>query len=285
MGTIVPMGKTVTEHIIADLNRKSADLVLHVGDLAYAGVNKWGEWEPTWDVWVQQIEPLASTMPYMVTVGNHEEFFNFTSFNHRFIMPGDSQGGRGNFWYSFDFGNVHLLSMSTEDDYSTGSVQYKFIEADLASARADPSIVWIMVAGHRPYYSSDADEYDSHKPGCALLHYLEPLFIKYQVDMVLTGHMHCYERTYPVNNGTVHATPGQKVFTKPDWPIYMVQGTAGALIVEKWIDPQPAWSANRQLAYGYGRMQIQVSGSNHTLHYQYKSGMAGTVLDELIIYK
>ncbi len=79
-------------------------------------------------------------------------------------------------------------------------------------------MTWLFVAGHRPYLSSDKSEYDSHKPGAPLLHYLEPLFAKYQarlraapspppprpprvpitvtpaqVDMVLTGHMHCYE--------------------------------------------------------------------------------------------
>jgi len=244
----------------------------------------------TWDVWVQQIQPLASTMPYMVTVGNHEEFFNFTSYINRFTMPGDSQkGGNGNFLYSFDYGNVHLLSMDTESEYSPGSPQYTFIEQDLAAARNDPNIVWLMVAGHRPYYSSDADEYGSHSPGGALLRYLEPLLIKYKVDLILTGHMHCYERTYPVNNGTIHATPGQKVFTNPDLPIYIVQGTAGALIVETWVTPQPVWSAfryaDRLLAYGYGRMDITTTATNSTLHYKYLTGKEGKVVDELIIYK
>ncbi len=36
-------------------NAKQAfDIILHVGDLAYAGVNSHGEWEPTWDVYVRR---------------------------------------------------------------------------------------------------------------------------------------------------------------------------------------------------------------------------------------
>jgi hypothetical protein len=40
----------------------------------------------------------------MTGVGNHESFYNFTAFNHRWQMPGDNAGG--NFWFSFDYGNV-----------------------------------------------------------------------------------------------------------------------------------------------------------------------------------
>jgi Purple acid Phosphatase, N-terminal domain/Calcineurin-like phosphoesterase len=58
------------------------DVVMHAGDLSYAnGV------ESTWDDYMRKIEPVAAYIPYMVAVGNHEIFFNFTSFKHRFRMP------------------------------------------------------------------------------------------------------------------------------------------------------------------------------------------------------
>jgi len=50
-------------------------------------------------------------------------------------------------------------------------------------------------------YSSDADGYDNHRPGCNLLRNLEEMLNKYRVDIVMTGHEHCYERTFPVVNG------------------------------------------------------------------------------------
>jgi hypothetical protein len=35
---------------------------------------------------------------------------------------------------------------------------------------------------------------------------LEPLFVKYGVDVAFWGHMHCYERTCPVINGLCQGT-------------------------------------------------------------------------------
>lgn len=41
-------------------------------------------------------------------------------------------------------------------------------------------------------------------------------------------------------------------YVNPQTPIYVVQGTAGALINEKWVKPAPEWSLKRLLKYGYG---------------------------------
>jgi hypothetical protein len=56
--------------------------------------------------------------------------------------------------------------------------------------------------------NSNKDQYDSHKPGCPLLVNLEPLFNKYGVDLVLQGHQHNYERTYPYRDGKIYITEG-----------------------------------------------------------------------------
>lgn len=113
---------------------------------------------------------------------------------------------------------------------------------------------------------SDADQYDAHKPGCRLLVNLEPLLNKYKVDLVLNGHQHCYERTYPFYKDKVIITEGstENVYLNPQAPVYMTQGTAGALMRERWIKPIPEWSAKRYERYGYGRIRIHDNG---TLHY------------------
>ena len=67
-----------------------------------------------------QIEPLASEVPFMVGVGNHDMFYDGAAFAARFHMPWEkSQGSPGNFWYSFDIGSVHVISSSSEHDYSS----------------------------------------------------------------------------------------------------------------------------------------------------------------------
>ena len=40
-----------------------------------------------WDVFMRKVEPIASRVPYQVTPGNHEFWFNFSAYNHRFVMP------------------------------------------------------------------------------------------------------------------------------------------------------------------------------------------------------
>lgn len=130
-------------------------------------------------------------------------------------------------------------------------------------------------------YSSDQSQWDTHQPGAKYQTAIEPLLHKFKVDMVVNGHMHCYERTWPNNNGTTSDTQNLNVFNQPSNPIWIVQGNAGAAIVERWIEPQPAWSAVRVLAYGYGRMSVFNSTS---LYYESRS-VDGTVVDYFYLNK
>ena len=41
---------------------------------------------------------------------------------HRFVTP---TNGHGLYWYSFNYGSVHVLQMSSEHDWTEGSEQYK----------------------------------------------------------------------------------------------------------------------------------------------------------------
>jgi len=287
MGTVMPLGFEVTKWIEAEHATDPFDLILHVGDLAYAGTGSDREIEPIWDDWMNQIQPLASLIPYQVTVGNHEHYYNWTSFRHRFAMPFYDRANN-KFWFSFDYANVHLVAMSMDSNpYDENSEQYEWLVNDLSAAyqrrlsSSTPS--WIILSGHRPFLCSDESEYDQHCPGAPLLATIEPLLLKYQVDLVLTGHMHCYERTYPNINGTV-TIPGTNNFTNIDQPIYIVQGTAGALIAERWIEPQPEWSAFRKLEYGYGRMEVTTTASQSTLHYVFH-GQNEVVVDQVWLNK
>ena len=71
----------------------------------------------------------------------------------RFTMP-ESPGSNGIFWYSFDYGSVHFTMISTEHDLSPGSVQYLWLEKDLASVDRSRT-PWLVVSGHRPMYNSE----------------------------------------------------------------------------------------------------------------------------------
>lgn len=62
-------------------------------------------------------------------------------------------------YYSKDFGNIHILLMDTSGKvpYNAGSDQYKFIEADLKTAKNNPVIDWIFVVSNRAMYGSQTN--------------------------------------------------------------------------------------------------------------------------------
>ncbi|KAK3740335.1 hypothetical protein QZH41_009414, partial [Actinostola sp. cb2023] len=133
-----------------------------------------------WDQWHALIEPYATLVPYMVGIGNHEQdhttggakdpsgapgegfhpsWGNFgddsggecgVPMYKRFHMP---ENGNALWWYSFDYGSVHFVMMSTEHNFTKGSVQYNWLVKDLENV--DRSVTpWIVFTGHRPMYTS-----------------------------------------------------------------------------------------------------------------------------------
>lgn len=194
----------------------------------------------------------------MTTPGNHESFYNWTAFTNRYKMP---LNGNENFWFSYDYGNVHMISLSTEHCFEAECDQMIWLKSELERAQSNRETVpWVVVSMHRPVYCSDESAYDSHSPGGTYQTLLEPLFLQYDVDIVIQGHLHAYERVHPVENGIVTVTPsayhpslGQRVdmyHSEGKGPVYVVQGNTGAMQFEKWIHPQPEWSAVR-FANGY----------------------------------
>ncbi|MGD0245368.1 MAG: metallophosphoesterase family protein [Streptosporangiaceae bacterium] len=100
-------------------------------------------------------------------------------------------------------------------DYASGrpNLQTIWLEKTLAGARRDPSVDMIVVFMHQCAMSTSVPGNGSD---LAIRQAWLPLFDQYQVDLVLSGHEHDYERTYPVRgydagaHGTVVApNPGQ----------------------------------------------------------------------------
>ena len=74
----------------------------------------------TWgDMWLDSVEPIASTQYYMTSIGNHEPIYDALNYRSRFSMPGHDDPDRlaastENLWYSFDVGNTHWVAYDTE---------------------------------------------------------------------------------------------------------------------------------------------------------------------------
>ena len=97
-------------------------------------------------------------------------------------------------YYSFDYNNVHFISLATEIPFEQGSEQFEFVNHDLMNTKTNPSIDWIIVYYHQPMYTSKTN-HEGLAPFRDLYH---NLFNEYGVDLVLQGHVHNYQRTYPL---------------------------------------------------------------------------------------
>jgi len=243
------------------------DAVLHVGDFAY-DMNK--EAGAVGDAFMEQIQPIAAYLPYMTCPGNHENADDFHQYRARFSMPG--YNATQSLYHSFDIGPVHFVAVSTEVYYYGPNIllrvmkQYQWLKQDLewASAPANRTLrPWILLFGHRPMYCSTGDKDDCTKVHCKTrvgifgMYGLEPLLVKYGVDLAIWAHEHAYERIYPVYNYTVYKDSPDPYFN-PKAPVHITTGAAGCLEnLDPWMPDQPAFSAKRVGQYGYSRLQVK----------------------------
>ncbi|EGG18270.1 hypothetical protein DFA_03762 [Cavenderia fasciculata] len=273
------MGSTGGDSVtIANLaKRTDFSFLLHVGDIAYANDSPSGNYT-IWTSFLEQINQLSSTLAYQVCIGNHDTFQDEKIYQKTFIMPTEKSDET---WYSFDYNGVHFVAFSTEDDYSTISKQYAWIEKELSSFRASNEFGWLIVYAHRPMYCSSSDGYcdASDKKHKDVLKYIEPLLYKYNVHLVVMGHSHSYERTLPVYENRVMGT-----YEQPLAPVHLVIGTAGNRegLINGWQDPAPVWSAGPRLEEtGFGILSFNDSH----LIYQFYLDSNDSIVDQFVLTK
>jgi len=151
--------------------------------------------------------------------------------------------------------------------------QYDWLETDLQKATANRHHVpWILVGGHRPFYSSSWIDQ-------TLLNYFEPLFLKYNVDIVTVGHIHYYERMYSIKNSTVCS---QSYYNAP-CPIYLISGAAGNIegITPK-VEKLAPFSAVELSVFGVGHLHVH---NNTHLTWRFIGSDTDNTLDTVVISK
>ncbi|MFJ8473300.1 purple acid phosphatase family protein [Kitasatospora sp. NPDC094011] len=230
---------TATGNLIAGLDPA---FHLHMGDLSYANSGGSGTTDDAydarlWDSFFVQNDHVAARTPWMVAVGNHEmePWYGgdgYGGVRARFTMP-DNAWSRSTGIYSWRYQNVGLISLDGNDvcfntpanlDHTKGR-QRKWLDSRLAALRADPGIDFIVVYLHQCTYST------CHDNGAELGAQQDwaPLFDTYQVDLVLSGHNHVYERTDPIRAGkaTRKVASGDTVDPVKDGTTYVVAGGGG----------------------------------------------------------
>lgn len=203
-----------------------------------------------WDVFLNQIEPQAAYTPWMFATGNHdmEPLYGATEF----VGDSDKHGYGGHVKrldlpdngprtcpsvYSFVYGNVAVVSvdandLSAEIQTNTGysdEAQLRWLKATLKTWRTDPEIApgidFVVAFFHHCAYSTT----NNHASDGGVRDALDPLFSRYEVDLVVQGHNHLMERTDPIKDGvrTKAAPDGSTVHPKTDGVTYLCVGSGG----------------------------------------------------------
>lgn len=237
-----------TNSLIADLGPQ---FHLAMGDMSYANDGEGGRPETDvydarkWDSFFAQNELVAAEIPWMVALGNHEmeswyDKNGYGGMRARFTMPDNAWDG-STCIYSWRYGNVGMISLDGNDicynsdanlDYTAGKQQV-WLKAQLEKFRGDPAVDFIVVYCHQCTYSTSGNngaEVGAQKRWA-------PLFDQYQVDLVLNGHNHVYERTDPIKagKGTKKADIGSTVNPVRDGTTYITAGGGGES-VNSWQD-------------------------------------------------
>lgn len=286
-GTIQPLGFAVAGQVASFCSHNGTiqcDAVQVIGDLAYAwrSVTPGPEEQWIWDLYQQEQQVYAVSIPMMTTVGNHEGFDDQIAYRHRFRMPGPESGGNASIYYSYDVGPVHVIAISTEEGNAwlpPASPQFKWLIDDLTKTIARTPRPWIVVTNHRPMYSSDSFELSQHVVGAPIQANLEPVLLKFGVDLMVVGHSHTYERILPLVAGKPVVPINSTVYHNPQGCAHVVQGTGGAYYDDKWTNPQPNWSASRAIHYGIGVLEA----NSTVLHYSFYLEKDGSLFDEFYI--
>ena len=117
----------------------------------------------------------------------------FTSFTFPTAGQAGGVASGSKAYYSFDFGNVHVVVLdSMTSSRTAGSPMLTWLANDLASNTKD----WLIAIWHHPPYSRGSHNSDTDSIMTEMRQNVLPILENNGVDLVLTGHSHSYERSF-----------------------------------------------------------------------------------------
>jgi hypothetical protein len=216
--------------------------VIMVGDNIYGGSSA-KDFEKKFEAPYKPL--LDSGVKFYAALGNHDDP------KERFYKPFNMNGER---FYSFKPSlNANVRFFALDSNYMDDK-QVQWLDKELAASGSD----WKIAFFHHPPYSSGG----THGSATVLRDQLEPVFVKYGVNAVFTGHEHFYERIAP-----------QKGVA------YFISGSS-AKLREGDIEKSPLTAA--AFDEGYAFMLVEIDGDS--LSYQTISD-AGKTIDAGVVKK
>ena len=234
--------------------------VIHLGDIAYES----GTYAQFQANYFALYAPLMSRLPFFTTPGNHDyETSDAAPYLAGSAAPVSNVPatdlGR---YYSFDWGDAHFVSVDSNlMPTDAESRMLGWLDSDLAATEK----FWKIVFLHHPPYPTGTHLGD---PICALVQQnVNPIVERHGVQLVLSGHEHGYERSWPLAGG-------QPVSSGPS-TTYIISGGGGQYMEQVGSLPQTAFSV---AAFNY--LRVDVDNTQLSLS---AIGLSGNVIDNIAL--
>ncbi len=233
------------------------NMFFYIGDLVEYGFK-----DIDWQQALKAMSSTTSVIPTKYAVGNHDTLLGGLNRYEAYCDPkGMALQSGTQLWQRIDVGNVHFLVIDLEwsaENFNTAQSQW--LETQLASIPKDD---WKIVIGHGFYYASGSitDGWKWYE-NPETINKLTPIFDKYGVDMVFSGHDHQLE------------------LLQKSGVSYVICGAFGGLPdpERQYISPESVWYANGDYAF----MDVTINGADANLIFRDSDGK---VLNSFVITK
>lgn len=187
-------GTTFQQNIAKLMKNLTFDFAIVPGDIIYeTGAD--AEYDPHY---FKPYAGMINHLPFFPALGNHD---NLTEeggpYRRNFYLP------KGTFYHDFFWGDTHFIALDS-NRLGDRKQQEWLISALKVPAR------WKIVFFHHPPFS-----YGTYGGYENIRQQWVPLFERYGVDLVMTGHSHSYERMVPINGVTYVVTGGGGAWLYP----------------------------------------------------------------------
>ena len=216
-------GYEIWQTVVNLLAQESPDLILFSGDAVTIGAV-----QVEWETFFNAAQPLFSQAPVISAHGNHD--VNSITYFSQFALPGNEEN------FDFRFGPVHVVVANDSPELvaSIEGATASYLREALPRATAAP---WSLFMHHKPMWSATL----MHGSDEALRAAWGPIVDDSEIDLVVNGHEHAYERTKPLRRGSVVAPK--------DGTVYVVAGGGGA---DLYVSGAEFWTEVSESTHGAG---------------------------------